>query len=113
MKNKQIIVHEKGAYRRIRSFFVLRVIEKERNGGSKILVEYLPSGKYCHLHSLTLPRPTVSLHEFIDGVAQIGDGLFVTGGDSIHHAVAHVILEDHFAGVFQRGTYRRQLYQYF
>ena len=41
----------------------------------------------------------------------LGDasGILVPGGYRVYHAVAHVVFQDHLAGVVQRGTHRRQL----
>ena len=44
------------------------------------------------------------LHKFIDGLAQIIDGVCIAGGNGIHHAVAHMILQDDLAGIIQRGA---------
>ncbi len=55
------------------------------------------------------PDPHLSFHEFIDCLTQIVDGVLVTGSYRVYHAVAHVVFQDHLAGVVQGGTYRRQL----
>ena len=54
----------------------------------------------------------LSLHEFINGLAQIVDGVRIPGGYRVHHAVAHMILEDHLARIIQGGANRRQLDQH-
>ena len=53
--------------------------------------------------------PCALFHELIDRLAQVIDGVLVTGGYRVYHAVAHVVFQDHLAGVVQGGTYRRQL----
>ena len=54
----------------------------------------------------------ISLHIFVDGLAQIIDGIRIACSHGIHHAVAHMILQDHLARVIQRGPNCRQLYQH-
>ena len=39
--------------------------------------------------------------------------MFVSGGHSIHHAVAQMVLQNHLTGVVQRGADSCQLYQHF
>ena len=50
-------------------------------------------------------------HEFVNGLAQVVDCAFIPGGYRIHHAVAHVILQDHLACVIQGRAYSSQLDQ--
>ena len=50
-------------------------------------------------------------HEFVDCLAQIVNGVFISSGYRIHHTVAHVVFQDHLAGVIQRGTDSGQLHQ--
>ena len=53
-----------------------------------------------------------SFHKLIDGLAEVVDGLLVSGGHGIHHAVAHMILQDDFAGIVQCGADGSQLNQH-
>ena len=59
-------------------------------------------------------RPSSSrlLHKLIDGGTQLIDGGGIAGGDSIHHAVAQVILQNHLARIVQRGADSSQLHQH-
>jgi len=52
-------------------------------------------------------------HELINGLAQVVDGVFIAGAYRVHHAVAHVIFQDHLAGIIQGGADGRQLHQHF
>jgi len=62
----------------------------------------------------TLGRtPGVLLHEFVNGLAQVVDGTLVTGLHRVHHAVAHMVFQDHLAGTLQSGADGCQLDQHF
>ena len=52
-------------------------------------------------------------HKFVDGLAKIVDGIFISGCHCIHNAVPHVILQNHLAGIVQSTAYRGQLNQHF
>ena len=51
-------------------------------------------------------------HKTVNGGAQVVNGIGISGGYGIHHAVAHVVLEDHLAGVVQGGPDGGQLDQH-
>ena len=57
-------------------------------------------------------RPGGLFHKFVDCGAKLVDGVPVTGSYRIHHAVTHMILQDHLTGVIQCGTNRCQLHQH-
>ena len=44
-----------------------------------------------------------SFHKFIDGLAQVFNGIQIPGGYRVHHAVAHMVLEDDLAGFVDGG----------
>ena len=43
----------------------------------------------------------VLFDKFVDGAAQIVNGFFVAGGNGVHHTVAHMVLQNDLAGIFQ------------
>lgn len=57
--------------------------------------------------------PAALFHEFIDGFTEIINGLHITYSYRIHDTVAHMVLEDHFAGIFKSGPDGCQLDQHF
>ena len=59
----------------------------------------------------SLPKKALLFHKLVDGLTQFVNGLFVSGGHGVHHAVAQMILQDHLAGVIQSGADSGQLYQ--
>ena len=52
-------------------------------------------------------------NEFIHGVAQVINGVVISGGNCIDHTMPHMIFEDHFAGIVQCRANSSQLHQYF
>ena len=55
----------------------------------------------------------VLLHKLVNGLAQVFNGVFVSCCHCVHHAVTHMVLQDHLAGVVQGGTDCSQLDQHF
>ena len=53
----------------------------------------------------------ISLHKFVNGLTQIVDGLRIACRYRIHHAVPHMVFQNHLAGVVQRGANRGELNQ--
>ena len=61
----------------------------------KLLFEkekFLEINKKCLPEIRQAKKFLVLFHKFVDGLTQIVDGILISGGDSIHHAVTHVIL---------------------
>ena len=54
-----------------------------------------------------------SFHKPVDGGTEVFDGVFVAGGNRVHHAVAHMVLQNHLAGVVQGRADSSQLHQDF
>ena len=52
-------------------------------------------------------------HKLVDGLAQVVDGVFITGGYRVHHTVVDMVFQNHFARIVQGRTDRRQLDQNF
>ena len=51
-------------------------------------------------------------HKFIDGLTQIIDGLRISRRHCVHHAVPHVVFQNHLAGVIQGGADSGKLNQH-
>ena len=60
-----------------------------------------------------MPGIPILFHEFVDCLAQIVDGILISGSYGIHHTVPHMVFQNDFSGVVQSGTDSGKLNQNF